>query len=248
MAGYQQKQNYQEGYEKSLTGLLITEYAEILGEDLLAEAKSAQQDPEFMLSEKDKMRFLKTVDRHYQGQEFRSWLKAGQQVLKVAGIVLCILSVAFTVPYVTVEAFRIRANNLFIEMHDRYTELFPEPPVEVDMKELDDEVKAALPTYLLENFELVELNVSESHITAKFSLDDRVVWYGRHSIGEGNLRVDTEDADYTGYVEINGWRAFLVEKNGDCSLNWYTADQRYSLDGDLTREEIVTIAESINIS
>ena len=247
MADIQQKQKYQDGYEENLAGLFISEYADILGEDLLAEAEAARQDPVFAPTEGDKARFLKAADRYYQRQELRAWLKAGRQFLKVAGIVICVLSGAFAVPYVTVEAFRIRANNLFLETHERYTELFPEPPQEVNLERLDDEVKAALPAYLLEKFELTELDTGKSHIIEKFSLDDRVIWYARRPVDGGNPRVDTEDVDYMGYVEVNDWKALLIEKNGNCSLDWYTADHYCSLSGDTTREEIILMAESIDI-
>ena len=148
----ERQRKYQAQYEEGLLGMLVDSYMDILGEGLLEEAEAARQNPAFALSEKDRSRFLKAVNRHYRRQEFFAWLKAGRQALKVAGIVICILSVAFMVSYITVEAFRIKANNFFIETHSRYTELSPQEPGGIDLSAFDDEVKEALPTYLPEGF------------------------------------------------------------------------------------------------
>ncbi len=244
----ERQRKYQAQYEEGLLGMLVDSYMDILGEGLLEEAEAARQNPAFALSEKDRSRFLKAVNRHYRRQEFFAWLKAGRQALKVAGIVICILSVAFMVSYITVEAFRIKANNFFIETHSRYTELSPQEPGGIDLSAFDDEVKEALPTYLPEGFELVKLDDSKTHITAEYRANDQLIAYGRYFAGgTGNPRVDTENADDDNYIEINGCTAFLTEKDGKLSLNWYAAGYRYSLKGQVTKEEIIAIAESVNI-
>ena len=243
----ERQRKYQAQYEEGLLGMLVDSYMDILGEGLLEEAEAARQNPAFALSEKDRSRFLKAVTRHYRRQEFFAWLKAGRQALKVAGIVICILSVAFMVSYITVEAFRIKANNFFIETHSRYTELSPQEPGGIDLSAFDDEVKEALPTYLPEGFELVKLDDGGLHITAEYYSGDRFIVYGRYFAGTGNPRVDTENTDYTNYIEINGCKAFLVEKDGKISLNWYASSYRYSLKGQITREEIIEMAKSVNI-
>lgn len=242
----ERQRKYQAQYEEGLLGMLVDSYMDILGEGLLEEAEAARQNPAFALSEKDRSRFLKAVNRHYRRQEFFAWLKAGRQALKVAGIVICILSVAFMVSYITVEAFRIKANNFFIETHSRYTELSPQEPGGIDLSAFDDEVKEALPTYLPEGFELTMLNSKEFHISAEFRTNDRLITYEKQLTEGGNPRIDTESANYT-CVEINGYEAFLVEKDGIFSLNWYAKGNCYSLRDDMTEREIITIAESVNI-
>lgn len=244
----ERQQKYQAQYEEGLIGMLVSEYMDVLGEGLLAEAEAARQDPALAPSEQDRARFLKAMDRHYRKQEISAWLKAGRQALKIAGIVICILSVAFAVSYVTVEAFRIRANNFFIETHSRYTELLPQEPGGIDLSDYDEEVVKALPTYLPEGFELTRLDNEGTYITAEYRFGDQLIVYGRYSVEEtGNPRVDTEDMDYADYIEVNGCRAFLVEKDKKISLNWYSTKYRFSLKGHMSREESVTIAESVNI-
>lgn len=242
----ERQRKYQAQYEEGLLGMLVDSYMDILGEGLLEEAEAARQNPAFALSEKDRSRFLKAVNRHYRRQEFFAWLKAGRQALKVAGIVICILSVAFMVSYITVEAFRIKANYFFIETHSRYTELSPQEPGGIDLAAFDEEVKEALPTYLPEGFKLTMLNNKNFCVMAEFRAKDRLITYKRYFIEAGNPRIDTEYAGYT-CVEINGCEAFLVEKDGLLSLSWYTTENYYSLRGDITEEEIIAIAKSVNI-
>ena len=243
----ERQRKYQAQYEEGLLGMLVDSYMDILGEGLLEEAEAARQNPAFALSEKDRSRFLKAVNRHYRRQEFFAWLKAGRQALKVAGIVICILSVAFMVSYITVEAFRIKANNFFIETHSRYTELSPQEPGGIKLSAFDDEVKEALPTYLPEGFELIKLDDSKTHITAEYRANDQLIAYKRYPIGSGNPRIDTEGADQAESIELNGCEAFLVNKDETLSLNWGTTKYHYSLRGNITEEEIIAIAESVNI-
>lgn len=243
----ERQQKYQAQYEEGLIGILVSEYMDVWGEELLTEAEAARQDPALAPSEQDRARFLKAMDRHYRKQEISAWLKAGRQALKIAGIVICILSVAFAVSYVTVEAFRIRANNFFIETHSRYTELLPQEPGGIDLSDYDEEVVKALPTYLPEGFELTRLDNEGAYITAEYRAGDQLITYRKYPIEGGNPRVDTENVDYADHIVINGCEAFLVKKNNKLSLNWYTLEYRYSLRGYVSEEEIVAIAESVNI-
>lgn len=170
-----------------------------------------------------------------------------------AAIVLLMLTLTGTILTFSVEAIRIRVFNMMLTAREEYTEIrFGE---EGDISEDQISTKAPFifedkvaghyyPTYIPEGYGLEESNDYGRMVTYRFIDGAGRRLYFDQSPLDGGMQIDTEDALVT-YPEVGGVEAIMAQEDGQVILVWYNSEYAFTLIGEMTAEEALKIAESV---
>lgn len=229
------KQEYAEMYDDAFAALIVSNYAEKQGDELKQAADAARQDPSFIPTKQQRNQFMKMLQASEKKAARADFLRAGKKFSRVAVITVTVASLAFMVPLATVEAFRVKVMNLYLDIKKQYTEIAPEIP---------EEDAEGLPTYIPEGFVLTVSTKTMGELSAQYECGDQNFFYSRGSLA-ARVRIDTENADIVTTTEINGNKALFVEKDGVASFTWYDSQHCYSLMGVISSDELKKVAESI---
>ena len=239
-------------YEESLFRLVMHDAAQREGRRLLAENEQLKQacDPLFACTDESV--------KHFEGQ-LQSRLKKDkrqahkQRFLKVSiHAVAAVLAVTATLSLamVSVEAFRVRVLNLLIDVQEKYTsfQLSDDSGGSGDTggsEALEVPASGYLPGYIPDGYELADSQVRESftHFIYKNAADETLV-FGVFSSGT-NLAVDSENASRNEPIEINGNPGTLIVKEPMAAVIWQMDGKLFLVQGSLTAEEAVKMAESV---
>ena len=152
----------------------------------------------------------------------------------------------------SVQAFRVKVLNFFIEIGQEYTS--------IDLKDKgpsdstrdfsgipSDWENVYIPVYVPEGYKILK---AQSLVTAKiihYSNEKKRLIVFKQYIGKNtNIRVDTEDASVS-KVTISGFEGLLTEKEGSISIVWHNDDMAFSLIGNADKKELIKMAESIKV-
>lgn len=236
MSDSKSKQEYIDMYEDAVAALIVSKHAEIQGEELKELAREAREDPTCAPSEAQRRWFWKLINKMERRRNWSEMLQTLKPVLKVAVIMIAIVSLAFVIPFATVEAFRMRVINFFLENHEEYTQVFPD---------VTEESQAGLPTYIPEGFTLAYIEeTGESNLIVQYKDGENVLMYIRGSVNTG-MQLDTENAENAEAININNTQALFVQKDGVFSLSWYDEQYSYMLMGQIEKDELIKMAESV---
>jgi hypothetical protein len=160
---------------------------------------------------------------------------------KRAAIILLIIIAGISTLIFTVEAIRVRVFNYFIERNERYTEIRVEEN-EIETPELDWE-NYYQPTYMTEGyyFESEEDGGLIKILNYSDGKNQIIITQTNNSAG---IQIDTEDAK-TEKININGNEGFLTIKEGRSMIFWHNEEKSFTITGNIKKEEIIKIAESI---
>ena len=167
---------------------------------------------------------------------------AGKRVAVLAAVIAllaaCMLSVG---------AVRESIVSFFTEVYEEFTAIIfeqPEESVQTDAAVSIDEIEI---TYIPEGFEVNQQNRSAEKLSVEYT--DNEVGYiivDQRLLGEDGIGLNTEDVEYQ-IVEVNGQRGVFYENRGYATLMWNDAKQYFIVSGNINKEEIIKIAESIKI-
>jgi len=160
---------------------------------------------------------------------------------KRAAIILLIIIAGISTLIFTVEAIRVRVFNYFIERNERYTEIRVEEN-EIETPELDWE-NYYQPTYMTEGyyFESEEDGGLIKILNYSDGKNQIIITQTNNSAG---IQIDTEDAT-TENIKINGNEGFLTIKEDRSIIFWHNEEKSFTITGNIKKEEIIKIAESI---
>jgi hypothetical protein len=161
---------------------------------------------------------------------------------KRAAIILLIIIAGISTLIFTVEAIRVRVFNFFIERNERYTEIRVEEETNIKTPELDWE-NYYQPTYMTEGyyFESEEDGGLIKILNYSDGKNQIIITQTNNSAG---IQIDTEDAK-TEKININGNEGFLTIKEGRSMIFWHNEEKSFTITGNIKKEEIIKIAESI---
>jgi hypothetical protein len=236
-------------YEESLFRLVMHDAAQLEGRRLLAENErlKSESDPLFDCTPERTKRFeelLKTrlrQDKHQAHQQ--RFLKAATRA--VAAVLA--VTATFSLAMVSVEAFRVRVMNLLIDVQEKYTSFQlsdgsgePSGPTAPEVP-----TSGYLPSYIPDGYELVDSQMLDSftHLVYQNEAEDTLV-FGAFSSGT-NLAVDSENASRNEPTLINGNAGTLIVKEPMAAVVWQMDGKLFLVQGSLTAEEAVKIAESV---
>ncbi len=191
-------------------------------------------------SELQLAQFLKTVER-YEKKKSRQEPKTKKRVFpKIAASAAAVLLV-FVISMVTVEAFRLEVLNFLIRTEPEYTSLSLMP------EDSAGEQESVMPNYVPAGYELSSMEINDLDKTIFYTVqgdDDKIIIFSEYSKWD-TVNVDTENADYTNTLTINGVDATVIVKDDITRIYWATNDHIYDIFGTIDTEEIIQMAKSV---
>lgn len=169
--------------------------------------------------------------------------------LKLAALVMIIVTTSFTVLAINVDAFRLKIFDFLFESNEEYTSI---TPVEenADTGEVEKEIPAEWTGffsagYLPSGYSLAGTEViGETKII--YYMDDvqNIVSLRQEPAGSAAFNTDNKDVE-KGEISIEGALAYWTLKNGQITLIWNHNNYRLVLYGPIKIEEMVKIAENL---
>ncbi len=161
---------------------------------------------------------------------------------KRAAIILLIIIAGISTLIFTVEAIRVRVFNYFIERNEKYTEIRVEEENDIKTPELDWE-NYYQPTYMTKGYFFESSKGIGSIKVLKYSDGENQITFTQANNGT-DFQLDTEDA-VTENIIINGNEGFLIIKEDRSMIFWHNEEKSFTITGNIKKEEIVKIAESM---
>ncbi|PKM72874.1 MAG: hypothetical protein CVU91_07560 [Firmicutes bacterium HGW-Firmicutes-16] len=246
----QNKKILKEQYEESLFAVLMDEFAEAEGQRLIKENERLKNDMDFKLPDGLEARCEKTIRNTISEKKRKD---VGLKVLKVLGKVAVFAlacGVTFAVLFNTVSAFRISVWNILRQVDSQNTNITINDTGEQTSENGSITIPTGsyLPTWVPNGYELMSYSNTENVVTAVFSnSEDNLIYYFEFGNGQV-LGVNTNNADMSKDVEINGLEGLLIVNNGVTSVTWADVKRnlisRISARG-LDEDTVIKIAQSV---
>jgi len=183
------------------------------GEQLLEENERLKNDPEFAVPESLDRRCLTLINREFSRSKRKRAAKTASKLITRVAVVFLAVSLAFAVPFMAVEAFRIKTLNFIVNMFDTHCSITLTPS---STGELTGKPEL---TWIPEGFELDEEHSDEDSM--RYEHENGT--YFRYSIDttKTNFNIDTENADFVKEISLSGTKATLSVKGKLTSLVWF---------------------------
>ena len=180
---------------------------------------------------------MESIDRTLQRQRWKHAWKTASRIIQKVSVFLVILLIGVCTTVITVEAIRTPFINWLISLQkDSSTIHFKE---ESDMTDITF-------GYLPEGYEASL--VSADSKTTYYSIENdvgNVIFLMINSLdSDSGLNVDTENAEVSEF-SLNGKKAISVKKEDRNTLIWTVGQYSCILEGQLSIEEMIRIAENI---
>lgn len=238
------RKQLQENYEDAMFALLMDDFALSEGARLLEESKAMNEDPAMALPEGMEERGLKIIRKAFRKKRLRTAAKVGRKYVPRLAVLLLVLNIAFGVTFFTVEAFRIEVLNMALRFQDTYTNIqFTGETAAASTGYTAEDLQKVLPEgYTMESYEKTPAEEAASFINE----DGKKIWWRIHPI-KVNVNLDTENADFTKEILVNGYDGVMTEKDGLVNILWGdTAAQKvYNITGEMAMDDLLEIVEKL---
>jgi len=166
-----------------------------------------------------------------------------QLLSKRVAIFIALALVGIFVTTMSVEAFRIKLFNIVTEVTDKYTK--------VSIVETENGLESQIdwdsyyaPVYIPEGYTYSNSEYfGEIKIIFYSDAADKEIQFSQTPVNP-EYQIDTEDAVATDVI-INAENGILVEKEGLLTLIWTTDEKTFHIIGEIERDEIIKMAESL---
>ena len=226
----------------------LSGYLEQEGAKIIEEAKENNADPDLRISPEERERFYKLIDAEARKKKLREHRKRSKRILNRAAIIFLVVLVGFGTCMLTVDAFRAKFLNMFISQKGDYAVIgvdSSETPDDSDLPEW-----ASLPTYIPEGFTIAsntvigKVDVYTDYVNKK---DNLSISFIQRPLSELSLHIDTEDLDLYEELKIKGEDGILTRKDGFYTLTWKGKEYFFVISAQLSEDEVIKIAESVEI-
>lgn len=163
--------------------------------------------------------------------------KIGQKI----AIFIIILLTTGTILTCTVEAFRTKIFNFFMEKHEKYTN--------IQIDEVRENIIPSnwsnyyYPKYLPEGFRVESTEMLNDEKIIEFINDDKFILMIQSPNGS-HYQVDTEQSENE-QININGNKGLLIEKGERIIIIWHNEEYSFSFTSNITRTELVQFIKSL---
>ncbi|GMQ61671.1 DUF4367 domain-containing protein [Vallitalea maricola] len=166
----------------------------------------------------------------------RKFKKAG---CKVAVLLLLVIGIG-TVLSCTVEAFRIKILNFFIEENKEYTIV----QVKEDKEPIPDSwSNYYYPEYLPQDFILDKSEIMNDKKILKFINEDKFILITQSPNGT-NYQMDTEDAEADKII-INDYEGLLIEKQEHTTIIWHNEEFSFNIISNIISDELMKVVKNL---
>ena len=226
----------------------LSGYLEQEGAKIIEEAKENNADPDLRISPEERERFYKLIDAEARKKKLREHRKRSKRILNRAAIIFLVVLVGFGTCMLTVDAFRAKFLNMFISQKGDYAVIgvdSSEAPDDSDLPEW-----ASLPTYIPEGFTVTSSTFEKDlgGLTDYIKISDNsTISFLQRPISQLSLHIDTEDLDSYEEIKIKGRDGVLTKKDGFYNLTWQGDEYFFVVIAQLSKGEVIKIAESVEI-
>lgn len=182
-------------------------------------------------------------EKKYRRQERLKKLNIKLRKVGCKVAVLLILTIGIgTVLSCTVEAFRIKILNLFIENNNEYTS--------VQVKENEESIPNSwsnyyYPEYLPQDFVLDKSEILNDKKILRFIKGDKFILITQSPNGT-NYQMDTEDAKADKII-INDYEGLLIEKQENNTIIWHNEECSFNIMSNIISEELMKVVKKLEI-
>lgn len=206
-------------------------------EEAEKEIEELNSQPEYQPDPHEEKMIMESIDRTLQRQRWKHAWKTASRIIQKVSVFLVILLIGVCTTVITVEAIRTPFINWLISLQkDSSTIHFKE---ESDMTDITF-------GYLPEGYEASL--VSADSKTTYYSIENdvgNVIFLMINSLdSDSGLNVDTENAEVSEF-SLSGKKAISVKKEDRNTLIWTVGQYSCILEGQLSIEEMIRIAENI---
>ena len=206
-------------------------------EEAEKEIEELNSQPEYQPDPHEEKMIMESIDRTLQRQRWKHAWKTASRIIQKVSVFLVILLIGVCTTVITVEAIRTPFINWLISLQkDSSTIHFKE---ESDMTDITF-------GYLPEGYEASL--VSADSKTTYYSIENdvgNVIFLMINSLdSDSGLNVDTENAEVSEF-SLSGKKAISVKKEDRNTLIWTVGQYACILEGQLSIEEMIRIAENI---
>lgn len=160
----------------------------------------------------------------------------GKRVAGIAVIMLTCLIVALF----SVKSLREPFIDFVVKTYEKFTSLF------VDKEDDTTEFKVMLPQYIPEGYEIINQNDYGNSYVCEYICNNKTLIYTQESNSFSKITVDTEKIIYN-RAYINSLEGVYYENKKINCIVFSDGTYSFSISGCLSKEELIKIAESIEI-
>ena len=238
-----------EQYEDSLLRLVMHDVAEQEGKLFLDESKALTYSLESRPSPATLDTFTRRLDVELKKQRSRARRPSLFRGLNTIAVAMLAVIVVFFAAMTTVQAFRAKVMNLWLDIRPEYTafKLKGSNDAADDSSIVVNWTKAYVPTYIPEGYVVNTLSYSKTHKRITFENSQDGTWFTTYlELGESDSPVvDTEGASRFEAILINGRSGTLILKHGLVTVVWEMDNLLFVVQAQTSVETAVRIAEGV---
>jgi hypothetical protein len=176
-------------------------------------------------------------------QKRKIWVQRMKKISVRAAVYLVFLIAFLTVVTLSVDAFRNRVFNYFLEKNEVYTEIEKR---EEDSNQVVPDIEAEsfyYFSYLPPGYRYEKHTLYGDAIMIKYTNGEETILFDQDK-GEATYQLDTEDAEVR-EVPIGNSNGQLIIKGDRTMLFWYNEDTSFLIKAYISEQEILKMAESL---
>ena len=222
--------------EDALFRKIVFEAAKVKSADLERQAIELNKEP---IPEEARARFMRELDKVYPESGKKKRVNAPVRIPRreIAIAAACIVLTVFLIP-ATSEAARRRISEMIKKVMPQYTEY------QLDQEILGFDGKYYVPTYIPDGFSQIGSESSEFEYILSYQNSNDEYFDIMISCSSAALQLNTEDADRETVVIGDEYGEFITKDGGSCVI-WSTETTIFTVDGELSREEMLKVARNI---
>lgn len=224
--------NEQERLE-SMLDEIMKDAASAAAEDLGNQIPEPDEDVTFSAEHEAAMHKLFMAERKRLRR--KKWVSYSKR----AACIILVLAILSGITVFSVEAWRVKFLNFVFHTEEPNTDFNFSSP---DTSFQNDEITLG---YIPEGFTLAEDHSTETSVELFFDTDEQYFSISINSI-DSNFSIDTENGSIE-HITVNGVEAIFTSNHNINALVWHTQDYSFTILGNISKEDIIKIAENIKI-
>jgi len=193
-------------------------------------------------------RMKKLIARHDRKETFNKLRNRTIRFLPKAAIFLLVLLGSFTIVVASVQALRVKALNIILNIQNQYTSIQTTDENNGQRRQGNEQIptnwSGYVPNYIPQGFKVSKTEERDMLKAIYYTNEQgQTIRFTQYRSSDTDLRIDTEGATVQ-YITIHNNDALLAEKQGLVSIGW-KEEFLFSLIGEVDRTEMTKMAESI---
>lgn len=238
------KEEIQRDYEDALMRLVMHEEVELEGQRILKEKE--ELDPSDLPTEAGFRKFEQQLDAYFKQQQRQNRKKRASSVIRKITAVIAVGIAVFLTAMTTVQAFRVRLSNLWLDVKPEYTtfRLKDSSANNGGNSLVINWTNAYTPTFIPDGYEVSAMSIGQLHREISYVSDASYIYYTELDKSSGST-IDTENADHVETVDINGHEGALVVKNEWVTVMWAMDERLFRIRVQTDIDTAIKIAEGV---